>query len=51
MNEIPQDLPDMVAVKDADFSNVDAVFCCLPHGTTQVSFDLFITSSSLFSWN
>lgn len=30
-----QDLPDMVAVKDADFSNVDAVFCCLPHGTTQ----------------
>jgi hypothetical protein len=31
-----QDLPDMVAVKDADFSKVDAVFCCLPHGTTQV---------------
>lgn len=31
-----QDLPDMVAIKDADFSNVDAVFCCLPHGTTQV---------------
>lgn len=30
----------MVAVKDADFSNVDAVFCCLPHGTTQVPFDL-----------
>lgn len=30
-----QDLPDMVAVKDADFSSVDAVFCCLPHGTTQ----------------
>ncbi|KAL3515243.1 hypothetical protein ACH5RR_022145 [Cinchona calisaya] len=30
-----EDLPDMVAVKDADFSNVDAVFCCLPHGTTQ----------------
>lgn len=28
----------MVAVKDADFSNVDAVFCCLPHGTTQVFF-------------
>lgn len=26
----------MVAVKDADFSNVDGVFCCLPHGTTQV---------------
>ncbi|KAL2455780.1 putative N-acetyl-gamma-glutamyl-phosphate reductase [Abeliophyllum distichum] len=32
---VTQDLPDMVAVKDADFSNVDAVFCCLPHGTTQ----------------
>lgn len=31
-----QPLPDMVAVKDADFSKVDAVFCCLPHGTTQV---------------
>ncbi|CAM6091935.1 unnamed protein product [Calypogeia fissa] len=30
-----QNLPDMVAVKDADFSQVDAVFCCLPHGTTQ----------------
>lgn len=30
----------MVAVKDADFSTVDAVFCCLPHGTTQVPFDL-----------
>ncbi|KAL0454208.1 UNVERIFIED_CONTAM: putative N-acetyl-gamma-glutamyl-phosphate reductase, chloroplastic [Sesamum latifolium] len=32
---VRQDLPDMVAVKDADFSTVDAVFCCLPHGTTQ----------------
>lgn len=32
---VTQDLPDMVAVKDADFSSVDAVFCCLPHGTTQ----------------
>eukprot|EP00850_Spirogloea_muscicola_P006460 SM000030S11469 [mRNA] locus=s30:870940:874420:+ [translate_table: standard] len=30
-----QDLPDLVAVKDADFDSVDAVFCCLPHGTTQ----------------
>lgn len=27
----------MVAIKDADFSDVDALFCCLPHGTTQVS--------------
>ncbi|KAL3700126.1 hypothetical protein R1sor_018148 [Riccia sorocarpa] len=32
---VTQNLPDMVAVKDADFSNVDAIFCCLPHGTTQ----------------
>jgi N-acetyl-gamma-glutamyl-phosphate reductase len=32
---ITQDLPKMVATKDADFSEVDAVFCCLPHGTTQ----------------
>ncbi|KAL7246803.1 hypothetical protein ACSBR2_001835 [Camellia fascicularis] len=28
-------LPDLIAIKDANFSNVDAVFCCLPHGTTQ----------------
>lgn len=32
---ITQNLPDMIAVKDANFSDVDAVFCCLPHGTTQ----------------
>ncbi|KAB2634776.1 N-acetyl-gamma-glutamyl-phosphate reductase [Pyrus ussuriensis x Pyrus communis] len=32
---VSQDLPKMVAIKDADFSDVDAVFCCLPHGTTQ----------------
>ncbi|XP_048497457.1 probable N-acetyl-gamma-glutamyl-phosphate reductase, chloroplastic isoform X2 [Beta vulgaris subsp. vulgaris] len=32
---VAQDLPNLVAVNDADFSNVDAVFCCLPHGTTQ----------------
>ncbi|KAI7754980.1 hypothetical protein M8C21_016344 [Ambrosia artemisiifolia] len=32
---VKQDLPDLVAVKDADFSSVEAVFCCLPHGTTQ----------------
>lgn len=30
------DLPDLVAIKDADFNQVDAVFCCLPHATTQV---------------
>jgi N-acetyl-gamma-glutamyl-phosphate reductase len=28
-------LPDLVAIADVDFSGVDAVFCCLPHGTTQ----------------
>ncbi|XP_059658631.1 zinc finger BED domain-containing protein RICESLEEPER 2-like [Cornus florida] len=28
----------MVAIKDADFSNVYAVFCCLPHGTAQLSY-------------
>lgn len=28
-------LPDLVAISDVDFSQVDAVFCCLPHGTTQ----------------
>ncbi|KAL6494747.1 hypothetical protein OROGR_031547 [Orobanche gracilis] len=32
---VKQDLPDLVAIKDSDFSIVDAVFCCLPHGTTQ----------------
>ncbi|XP_031484530.1 probable N-acetyl-gamma-glutamyl-phosphate reductase, chloroplastic isoform X2 [Nymphaea colorata] len=32
---ITQELPKMIAVKDANFSEVDAVFCCLPHGTTQ----------------
>ena len=31
-----QDLPNLVASKDADFSYVDAVFCCLAHVTTQV---------------
>ncbi|MCR6630910.1 MAG: N-acetyl-gamma-glutamyl-phosphate reductase [Magnetospirillum sp.] len=28
-------LPDLVAIGDVDFGAVDAVFCCLPHGTTQ----------------
>ncbi|KAF5745670.1 hypothetical protein HS088_TW07G01262 [Tripterygium wilfordii] len=28
-------LPDTVSISDANFSDVDAVFCCLPHGTTQ----------------
>lgn len=29
------DLPDLIAIGDVDFAKVDAVFCCLPHGTTQ----------------
>lgn len=29
------DLPDLITVEDADWSAVDAVFCGLPHGTTQ----------------
>lgn len=28
-------LPDLVKVEDADWDEVDAVFCGLPHGTTQ----------------
>lgn len=28
-------LPDLVSINDVDFSAVDGVFCCLPHGTTQ----------------
>ncbi|KAJ8766645.1 hypothetical protein K2173_001165 [Erythroxylum novogranatense] len=30
-----KDLPTLVSTSDANFSDVDAVFCCLPHGTTQ----------------
>ncbi|KAG4999585.1 hypothetical protein JHK87_020657 [Glycine soja] len=30
------DLPDLIAIKDANFSDLDVVFCCLPHGTTQL---------------
>ncbi|MDE0418977.1 MAG: N-acetyl-gamma-glutamyl-phosphate reductase [bacterium] len=30
-------LPDLVAVDDVDFSAVDAVFSCLPHGTAQAT--------------
>ena len=29
------DLPDLVKIEEADWSKVDFVFCCLPHGTTQ----------------
>src|SRR5260221_1727771 len=28
-------LPDLVAIDAVDFSAVELVFCCLPHGTTQ----------------
>ena len=28
-------LPDLVAIPDVDWTKVDLVFCCLPHGTTQ----------------
>ena len=28
-------LPDLTKIEDADWSNVDVVFCGLPHGTTQ----------------
>lgn len=31
----PFGLPDLVKICDVDFSMVDAVFCCLPHATTQ----------------
>ena len=29
------ELPDLVALDDAKLDSLDAVFCCLPHGTTQ----------------
>jgi len=29
------DLPKLVKIDDVDWSTIDAVFCCLPHGTTQ----------------
>jgi len=28
-------VPDLIKIADADWDQVDAVFCCLPHGTTQ----------------
>jgi len=27
--------PDLVSIKNFDYDTLDAVFCCLPHGTTQ----------------
>ncbi|KAK1326405.1 hypothetical protein QJS10_CPA01g02520 [Acorus calamus] len=32
---VGQNFPNLIAIDDADFSKVDAVLCCLPHGTTQ----------------
>ena len=29
------ELPDLIALNDAKLDTLDAVFCCLPHGTTQ----------------
>lgn len=28
-------LPDLISMDQVDFKNIDLVFCCLPHGTTQ----------------
>ncbi len=28
-------LPDLVTIDEVDFSSVELVFCCLPHGTSQ----------------
>ncbi|MGE0736872.1 MAG: N-acetyl-gamma-glutamyl-phosphate reductase [Alphaproteobacteria bacterium] len=28
-------LPNLVKIDDADWSGIDVVYCCLPHGTTQ----------------
>lgn len=30
------DVPNLCKIDDVDFGAVDAVFCCLPHATTQV---------------
>ncbi|NBX03648.1 MAG: N-acetyl-gamma-glutamyl-phosphate reductase [Alphaproteobacteria bacterium] len=30
-----KNLPDLVTLEQVDFSGVELVFCCLPHGTTQ----------------
>ncbi|MEC5292851.1 N-acetyl-gamma-glutamyl-phosphate reductase [Aurantimonas sp. C2-6-R+9] len=36
------DLPDLVTIEDAPWNEVDAVFCGLPHGTTQaITKDIF----------
>ena len=28
-------LPDLIKINEVDFSDIELVFCCLPHGTTQ----------------
>ncbi len=30
-----KNLPNLVTIEQVDFSAIDLVFCCLPHGTTQ----------------
>ncbi len=30
-----KNLPKLVTLEEVDFKNIDLVFCCLPHGTTQ----------------
>ena len=32
---LPQSLPTLTKIEDVDWSDIQAVFCCLPHGTTQ----------------
>ena len=29
------DVPNLCKIEDVNFDSVDAVFCCLPHATTQ----------------
>ena len=31
----PHDLPDLIKLDEADLSQVDVAFCCLPHATSQ----------------
>src|SRR6266478_5612213 len=30
-----EDLPDLITIGEVDWSALDVVFCCLPHGTSQ----------------
>lgn len=32
---VPQQLPTLTKHEDHDWKDVDCVFCCLPHATTQ----------------